>query len=212
MFKFHFFSALWKNAHRSCCQVDKKQDQIMPGRHSQERPGSVLSDLGFSLDRLFDPENYDSTTAEKYLKKYANRHDEMTRTKLFKIAVKVFGVQQPRRRVIVAPPMEKIETTRFRDTQEIPSQVPLLSLKPSKQIQSKSKDDDAEIDIEDFDSKEVKEYKKWVKERKKLRKDVETMGLSEEWLANKPDKTPLELSMLQKFIEERTPKRPTPEV
>ncbi len=38
------------------------------------------------------------------------------------------------------------------------------------------------------------------------------MGLSEEWLAGKPDRTPLEERVLRRMIDERTPKAVTPPV
>ena len=56
------------------------------------------------------------------------------------------------------------------------------------------------------------EYKSWVANRKTFRADLESMGLNEEWLAKKPNKTALEQRVLRRMIEERYPKPPTPPV
>ena len=44
------------------------------------------------------------------------------------------------------------------------------------------------------------------------RSDLDNMGLSESWLAHKPDKTALEQRLLKQMIDKRTPKKVTPPV
>ena len=44
------------------------------------------------------------------------------------------------------------------------------------------------------------------------RSELENMGLSEKWLAHKPDRTALEQRVLNRMIEQRRPKRITPPV
>ena len=44
------------------------------------------------------------------------------------------------------------------------------------------------------------------------RSDLDNMGLSERWLAHKPDRTALEQRLLKQMIDKRTPKKVTPPV
>ena len=44
------------------------------------------------------------------------------------------------------------------------------------------------------------------------RSDLDNMGLSERWLAHKPDRTALEQRLLKQMIDKRTPKKVTPSV
>ena len=59
---------------------------------------------------------------------------------------------------------------------------------------------------------QIDDYKNWVKERKEFRKELDSMGLNEEWLARKPDRTPLEHRVLTRLVAARTPKKPPPPV
>lgn len=52
----------------------------------------------------------------------------------------------------------------------------------------------------------------WMKERRHFRQELDTMGLDEAWLANKPNKSPLEMRLLKKMIAERNAPPPTPPV
>ena len=51
-------------------------------------------------------------------------------------------------------------------------------------------------------------YRQWLQQRQKLRKGLESLGLSDEWLARKPDKTELERRVLRRILEEKYPKIP----
>ncbi|XP_013411229.1 uncharacterized protein LOC106174281 [Lingula anatina] len=174
------------------------------GTKWREGVGAVPSDLGFCLNRLFDPLNYDHTTVEEFLKGYKER--DLKKAKLYKIASNMFGVPPgARKRRILAPPMEKAPVV----NRKIES-APELSLPEKTKTKDKGTKDSEEAEIE-YAMPELAKYKKWFKERKEFRITLESMGLNEEWLVNKPDKTPLEYRMLQRFIDARTPKPPSPE-
>ena len=44
-------------------------------------------------------------------------------------------------------------------------------------------------------------------ERKKLRANMNSLGLNEQWLQNKPDKTDMEALLYQQILEENYPNR-----
>ncbi|XP_064633040.1 EF-hand calcium-binding domain-containing protein 12-like [Lineus longissimus] len=184
---------------------------------------SNLSEYG--LGRLFDTDNADHLSIEDQLKLYKKR--DLEDTKYYKCAVKVFWAPRSRKRVIVAQPKEvlrgghpdapKEEKSRFskpalpkvgEDTSiaELERIIEDLEKGPEKPISRPP----PEISSKFTEPDEITEYKTWLEKRKQLRTDIDSMGLNEEWLANKPNKTELEMRVLQKIIDDRTPKIPSP--
>ena len=165
---------------------------------------STLSD--YCLPWLFDPHRIDHLPIQDQLQFYKQRN--LRRVKIFKIATQIWGAPSNRKRVIVAPRMSAKE---WDDSQaDLTPQRPMnCELKPQQPpVKSPS---EAEVNALE-QQKKIDDYKAWVSERKKFRNNLENMGLKEEWLQNKPDRTPLEQKVLQKMIQDRTPHIMTPPV
>ena len=163
----------------------------------------VWEDSSLFLERLFDPYNFDHLPIEDQVKLFKQRN--LLRTKFYKTAAGIWGAPLSRKRVINAPPMRDINNN---DT-VIVKQPVCSALKPQvvppppeNPVVTKAKEEYARFE----------DYKSWVNDRKKFRNDLDNMGLSEQWLAKKIDRTVLEERVLRRMIEERTPKAPTPEV
>lgn len=168
------------------------------------------TDISFPLERLFDHRNLDHVPEKNRLDLFNKR--DLAHVKHYKAAVRIFGGPLSRKRVIQAPPMEtpmKHRLGMYLNRKDPPSSIQLCSdMKPRDYI----KDDDADAiaagkkAVEDEDS-----YKKWISDRQKFRHDLDNMGLNQEWLKRKTNKTELEKRVYRKMIEESKPKPPTPE-
>ena len=175
----------------------------------KERPGSADSWQSwqtYNFEWLFDPERFDHLPIEEQLKLY--KHRDLKHTKIYKIAARIWGAPLSRKRKIVAPPMnttwEQGPLSTGIKAQQINSE-----LKPTKAIRKQQ----TSADHEEMSNKNnIKSYNKWMNDRKKFRANLDNMGLNEEWLARKPDKTALEHRVLRRMIEERNPKAPPPPV
>ncbi len=162
----------------------------------------------YNLDWLFDSDRLDHLSIEEQMKFYKQRN--LKKTKLFKRAAEIFGAPASRKRVIVAPPLytswykegypEGVSIDKqFYTSSVIPPKVPEQT--PST----------AEIRGREERAK-FEEYQNWVSDRRKFRKDLDSLGLSEEWLSRKLHKTALEQRVLTRMIAERTNRPPTPPV
>ncbi|XP_074644628.1 EF-hand calcium-binding domain-containing protein 12-like [Tubulanus polymorphus] len=169
-------------------------------REVYPRCESEMSDLG--LEWLFSPDNYDHLTVEEQLKLYKQR--DLTKTKIFKFATKIFWEPRSRKRVITATSKEQLRgDPNLNDktpwTADIRKQVP-KPVPPTKE----------EL-IARVEADKRAEFKNWLDGRKELRSKIDSLGLTEELLQKKKDRTPMEQRLLSRMIEERQPKVPTPE-
>lgn len=168
------------------------------------------NDVSFPLERLFDHRNLDHVPRENRLDLFEQR--DMAHVKHYKAAVKIFGGPLSRKRVIQAPPMET--PMKHRLGMYLNRKEPYPSLQLCSEIKPKEQtiDDDAEALAAGKKAVEEEEsYKKWINERQKFRHDLDNMGLNQEWLRRKANKTELEKRVYRKMIEESKPKPPTPE-
>ena len=157
----------------------------------------------YSLEWLFDPNNFDHLSVEDQLKLYKQR--DLKRVKLYKWAARVWGKPPTRKRVIEAPPM-------YTSWQE--SSLPVKIDRPPMNSQLKPQQSvvPPPTEEENCDDVDLLEYKAWMKKRRNFRDKLEMMGLNEDWLARKPNKTPLEQRVLRRMMEEKYPRVPTPPV
>ena len=169
------------------------------------------ANVSYDMQRLFDPYNFDHIPEEERLKIFKQR--DLPHIKHYKAAVKIFGGPPCRKRVIVAPPMETPLKHRLGLYHNVfvPPAAPVLngSLKPLGQA---VKEPTAEEKARAAEDEKVAKYKSWIGERKKLRNDLDHIGLNEEFLARKPDKTELEKRVQANFKAVRLwqPEPPTP--
>ncbi|XP_070559014.1 EF-hand calcium-binding domain-containing protein 12-like [Ptychodera flava] len=165
------------------------------------------SDLG--LTRLFNPNNSEFLPIEEQLKLYKQR--DLSKTKYYKTVIKIWGNSKPRKRLIVAPKMERVEGV------DVQVKSPPVRLQPIEGQKGRelSKEDwvlsEAEkLKLHDEELAEKREtFKMWYDERRQLRESLDSLGVSESWLARKSDRTPLEEKLYRKMVEERLPKTET---
>ncbi|XP_070559008.1 EF-hand calcium-binding domain-containing protein 12-like isoform X2 [Ptychodera flava] len=165
------------------------------------------SDLG--LKRLFNPNNSEFLPIEEQLKLYKQR--DLSKTKYYKTVIKIWGNSKPRKRLIVAPKMERVEGV------DIQVKSPPVRLQPIEGQKGRewSKEDwvlsEAEkLKLHDEELAEKREtFKTWYDEQRQLRESLDSLGVSESWLARKSDRTPLEEKLYRKMVEERLPKTET---
>ncbi|XP_060081393.1 EF-hand calcium-binding domain-containing protein 12-like [Ylistrum balloti] len=165
------------------------------------------SDITFPLQRLFDEYNLDHIPEDERMSLF--KHRDLPHIKHYKAAVKIFGGPLSRKRVIVAPPMEtKMRHRLGLYLNQKPKPAPIsinTEIQPQEPLVDKPEYDPEEIQKEVEKDKEF-QYKKWIQERQKFRNNIENMGLSEDWLRNKPKKTALEKRVLHRMEQERKPK------
>ncbi|GFO23218.1 EF-hand domain-containing protein c3orf25-like protein [Plakobranchus ocellatus] len=160
------------------------------------------ANISFDMQRLFDPYNFDHIHEKERLKLFKQR--DLPHIKHYKAAVKIFGGPPCRTRVIVAPPMETPLKHRLGLYHNVfvPPKAPVLngSLKP---LEEPTKELSVEEKLRVEEDEKVAKYKSWIGERKKLRKDLDGLGLNEDFLARKPDKTELERRVQANYKAER---------
>ncbi|KAK3609529.1 hypothetical protein CHS0354_007330 [Potamilus streckersoni] len=156
------------------------------------------ADISFPLNRLFDPLNMDEVPEDDRMKKF--KHRDLAHVKHYKAAVRIFGGPLSRKRVIIAPPMEtpmKHRLGMYMNLKPTPeSPVLTTALKP--QIQQE-KPPPEELVVAQREREREDSYKQWMQARQKFRNDLDNMGLSEQWLEKKPNKTALEKRVLMKL-------------
>ena len=167
------------------------------------------ADLSFDLARLFDPYNFDHIPKNDRLGLFKQR--DLPHVRHYKAAVKIFGGPPHRTRQIVAPPMETPIKHRLGLYQNVftPPEPPSLNgpLKPPPEpVKQPTEEEKAAAEENDKFSK----YKKWMAERKQLRSNLDNLGLNENFLARKPDKSELEKRVQAKYRRDRLWKPPSP--
>ncbi|XP_033647564.1 EF-hand calcium-binding domain-containing protein 12-like [Asterias rubens] len=161
----------------------------------------------FGLRWLFHPNHSEFLPIDEQLKQYKAR--DLTKTKLYATATKLWGLSRSRKRVFIAPPMGEHPG---RDLNLRQSNVKLKPMTEKPKTPPPKTGDWALSELEKLTlhEKEVEEksseYKSWLGERMKLRNGLESLGLSEEWLRNKPDPTPMERRVVDRMKEERVSK------
>ena len=176
-----------------------------------KRENMMTSDLSFDLQRLFDPYNFDHIPVDDRLALFKQR--DLPHVRHYKAAVKIFGGPRRRTRAIVAPPMETPLKHRLGVYQDVfqPPDPPQINT-PLKPPVEKIKEPTAEEKLESAESEKATRYKKWINERKKMRNDLENLGVNESFLDRKPDKSELEIRVQAKFRHDRLwkPESPPP--
>ncbi|KAL3851719.1 hypothetical protein ACJMK2_015446 [Sinanodonta woodiana] len=164
------------------------------------------ADISFPLNRLFDPLNMDEVPEDDRMKKF--KHRDLAHVKHYKAAVRIFGGPLSRKRVIIAPPMEtpmKHRLGMYMNLKPTPeSPVLTTALKP--QI-PQEKPPPEELVAAQKEREREDSYKQWMQARQKFRNDLDNMGLSEQWLEKKPNKTALEKRVLIKLRQAKREKK-----
>ena len=186
------------------------QSQAMPPVDPPERCESSTSTSSmwsdYRLQWLFDPNRYDHLPIEDQLQFFTQR--DLRKVKIYKIATQIWGTPIKRKRKIIAPPMYPERNA----VQNRPIKLaPLVTSELKPQDPPPVLPTKEEIALQEENTKQ-EEYEKWVRERKAFRNGLENMGLNEDLLRRKTDKTPLEKRVLNKMIRDRTPKAETPPV
>jgi len=164
---------------------------------ARPRSSSELSD--YCLDRLFDPEDLYYVPIDELIKRYKKR--DLRPAKLFNIAKKYAQEPETRKRIIVAPPMERV-SHRFSEPDSYykpPEKVFYCSKPnplPTDRIEApKSAYEQKESDREAA----IKEYQQWLEMQHKLREEINGLRLNAEYLKRKKDLTELEKRVLKKM-------------
>lgn len=194
--------------------ADRQAGGMKDGEEAYERPESAASDMSdYCLPWLFDPNRHDHLPIEEQLQFY--KHRNLRTVKIYKIATQMWGMQLKRKRIIEAPPMEQIVGSSTDDTPidsfKMQKESTMMNSQLKPQLPPEKKPTQAEVNAF-AQHQRIEDYKSWIKERKEFRKNLDSMGLSEEWLAKKPDRTALENKVLHRIIQERTPKHEPPPV
>ena len=155
-----------------------------------------VSSIGSCMRWLFDPTRVDHLPIEDQLKLYKSR--DLAEVKSYKYATKIWGAPLSRKRVIIAPPMERSEKPpepfhSAKVTADLDVKKTILdNIQPVPQEKGKSPG-----------KENIDEYKKWITDRKKFRSDLDGMGLSIEYLSRKTDLSRVERSVLRKMRAEK---------
>ncbi|XP_038047773.1 EF-hand calcium-binding domain-containing protein 12-like isoform X2 [Patiria miniata] len=161
----------------------------------------------FGLRWLFNPNSSEFLPIHEQLKQYKTR--DLAKTKTYATATKLWGLSRSRKRVFIAPPMGghpgKDVNVRQANTKLKPLDTPKTQNVKNKDwaLSELEKIAAHDKEIEETSS----EYKAWLEDRMKLRDGLENLGLSEEWLRNKPDPSPLEQRVVDRMREERLRKQ-----
>ncbi|XP_077986191.1 EF-hand calcium-binding domain-containing protein 12-like [Glandiceps talaboti] len=162
----------------------------------------------FGLQRLFNPDNTEYLPLEDQIKLYTERNLE--RPRLFRIASKIWGAPRNRKRVIIAPAMEKVERPRRQDgvlsgiddpqhrqrntTSENTEPIGIkdkaaVDMNMNEPFGEKGKQ---RLEQQKLDKKRTT-YSAWLQERKCLRQQFNKLNdCTFHWLSTKPSKSPIE--------------------
>ncbi|XP_078518518.1 EF-hand calcium-binding domain-containing protein 12 [Lissotriton helveticus] len=129
-------------------------------------------------------------------KKYKER--DLSQTHFFRIAARTFGPPKSRRRIIVAPPMEKppSEGTQVTLPSDVSQRRPFLALlcgmeTPDEELGQLQGTDGV------VSSDGIGDCRAWISQRKKFRAELENLGNVKKWLRSKPLLTELEEKILE---------------
>ena len=131
-------------------------------------------DLG--LRRLFRP-SIAHLSVKEQLKLCPPR--DLGKTKLYRTAAKIWG--SPKRTRVLVARSEPEKEIRVNETAKT------IAVTPEKSTKVTEKD-------------EIGEYRQWMEERRKLRGDLDSLGLSETWLRSKRNKTETEKRVLEQMM------------
>lgn len=168
-----------------------------------EQPCSTDSWDEYNFNWLFDPDRFDHLPIEEQVKRYKCR--DLRQAKLYKCAAKIWGEPRSRIRRIVAPPMcaQPEPPNPFSDAEPEVVASGSSSLNSRNSAEKLATNPDPKSLAFQVMPEAVASYQKWLGERKALRSGLESLGLNAEWLSRKPDKSPVELRVLQKILEEQ---------
>ncbi|XP_071491417.1 EF-hand calcium-binding domain-containing protein 12-like [Diadema antillarum] len=185
----------------------KKKKKNKTKEKQKERPESADSWADFGLRRLFNPQSTEFLPMEEQLKLY--KHRDLSATKKFSLAARVFGHPRIRKRIHVAPKMgdgtgvERHVGTQRATAELRPQGDGRPRLEPIGAQGTVLTRRDKEI-MHDMEVQErMSEYKSWLHDRMALRAGLESMGLKESWLKAKPNLTSLEQRVLAQLEEAR---------
>ncbi|XP_071082291.1 EF-hand calcium-binding domain-containing protein 12-like [Haliotis cracherodii] len=172
-------------------------------------PDLLDADVSFSLERLFDHHNMDHIPEGKRLDGFQQR--DLRRLKGYKAAVRIFGGPLSRKRIIVAPPMETLMKHRLGVYHNRKSPPPSITLNSGLEPQTPPEKKPSVEEVEAKKEREkCEEYQQWISDRKKLRQDLNSIGLNDKWLQGKSKKTVLETRVMNRMKEERNVKPEEP--
>ena len=146
----------------------------------------------FRLDWLFDPDRqFDHLPIEDQVKMFKAR--DLRPGKTFNYAVKMFGPAGRRTRQIIAPSMSEMLLTQSEsfDLPRRPTEV-AKSCDVYRDTRTAANEDGA-----------TSKYNIWLEERRKLRHDLDSVAVSSDWLAKKPNKTEMEERVLKKLLDDK---------
>ncbi|XP_069062420.1 EF-hand calcium-binding domain-containing protein 12 [Pleurodeles waltl] len=135
-----------------------------------------------------DGASKDEPSSLEMPKKYKER--DLQKTHFFRIAARTFGPPKSRRRIIVAPPMEKLslEDTQVTHPPEVGQRRQFLP--PVCRVEALQRSEGG------VSSDGIGHCRAWISQRKKFRAELENFGNMEKWLRSKPLLTELEEKIL----------------
>ena len=163
----------------------------------------------FNLPWLFDPTRNDHLPLEQQLKMYVKR--DLHKGKLFNIGTRLWpNEERCRKRVINvtggyctrSAPVSKGSLDGFHAPPHVHTTGQLRPSKP------RVVEPDPKEVAKKLEETKMEEHKSWVEERKKFRQQLDGLGLSEEYLRRKPNKTLMESRVLREMVAQRTAQPP----
>ena len=156
-----------------------------------------------NLPWLFDPDRNDHLPLEEQLAMYAER--DLLRGKLFNIGARLWpNDRRSRKRVFnVGGGSYSRSAPVIGDAHAVLSTGPLRPYKPH------TIEPDAKELRKQAELAKRQEQKDWVEQRKRFRAQLDGLGLSEDYLRRKPNKTLMELRVLREMVAVRTAQPPS---
>ena len=188
-----------REKHKSICSVPEKTL-----RKSRVRTDSEVELGDLNLPWLFDPDRNDHLPLEEQLAMYAQR--DLRRGKLFNIGARLWpNDRRSRKRVFNVGGGGSYSRSApvIGDTHGVLSTGPLRPYKPHT-VEPDPKELRKQAELA-----KKQEQSDWVEQRKKFRQQLDGLGLSEEYLRRKPDKTLMELRVLREMVAVRTAQPPS---
>lgn len=172
----------------------------------------------YNLSWLFDPNRNDHLPLEQQLKMYSRR--DLRQSKLFNIGTRLWPNEEHSRRRVInvsggfyprsAPTIydshTEVQTKGAVEATQAPPPVQTTGkLRPHK---PRTIEPDPKEVREKSEKAKLQEHMIWVDERRKFRQQLDNLGLSEEYLRRKPDKTLMESRVLREMVAVRTAQPP----
>ncbi|XP_076804796.1 uncharacterized protein LOC143448801 isoform X2 [Clavelina lepadiformis] len=135
------------------------------------------------------------------LKRYKKR--DLYASHFYRTSCKVFGPRKSIRRIHLVDG-NPLESAKKNDSNVLPRVDPVILLHP-KPLLSTDNNKLPDTTCEDDAARQI-EYKTWLRKRRKLREDLNDLGLTTSWLQRKPDKTVVEERVLADLLHNQKSK------